>query len=156
MEFERTQYVQLIAPMDDIFNTSPTTFELTAKLYDDITFKLDIGAGGTGTGKVQVEACDNAAGDNAEAIPFKYKKATTGDTFGDVTDATAADGFTTTAGTGDQYVFGVHAKDLPQGKPCLRVKLTEVANDPVFGCLTAILTHCGHAFPNAMPTAIAA
>lgn len=105
---------------------------------EDLAALVAIGAGGTGTAKLQVEACAASDGSGNEAIPFKYKKSTSGDSFTAVADATAADGVTTTAGTNDQYMLGVRAGQLPIGKPWVRVISTEVANDPVVAAITYI------------------
>lgn len=98
---------------------------------EDLLGLIALGAGGTGTTKIQVEACTLSDGTGNEAIPFKYKSSTSGDSFGAVAEATAANGVTTVAGTNDQYAVGVRAGQLPIGKSWVRIKCTEVVDSAI-------------------------
>lgn len=96
-------------------------------------FLVHKGVGTTGTSTLTLEACDNAAGDNPVAVPFRYQAYTGADDVpGAVTDAAAA-GFATTAGSSQLYVLEVEAQELPAAKSWVRLKAVEVVNDPVLG-----------------------
>ena len=64
-----------------------------------------------GTSTITVEACDDAAGTKSVALPFRYQLSTTGDTYGEPTNATAS-GFTTTAGSSQVYKIDVDSDAL--------------------------------------------
>jgi hypothetical protein len=147
------QTVLMHAAASDLFNGNPDGVGVNLTKFANLCAHLGIGAGGTGTAKVQVVAAEDANGTNAEAIPFKYDKATVGDTFGALTDAVAADGVTTTAGTGDQYRLYVRQRQLPDGKPFVFVRLTEVVNDPVVAEVIGILYNADECQAT-MPTAL--
>lgn len=79
---------------------------LNVSLYKQSTYVLHKAVGTTGTTLVTVEACSDATGAGATAIPFWYRKSTTLDTWGDLVQATSA-GFTTTAGSNQLYEITV-------------------------------------------------
>lgn len=88
--------------------------------------------GATGTSTLTIEACDNANGDNAVAIPFRYQKYIGADDLpGDVLAATTA-GFTTTAGSSQMYVLEADSQSLA-GKGWVRLTAVEVAASAVLG-----------------------
>lgn len=147
------QFVTVVAPSADVFDGNPAGKPVRLDNAQKVLHLLSIGAGGTGTATITMEKCDNAAGDNAVAIPFKYRKATTDDNFGALTDATSA-GITTTAGTNDQYLTEVDARDLSVDKPWVRIKLTEVVNSPVVGVCFAVAADFRYG-ANPMPTVVA-
>lgn len=88
--------------------------------------------GSTGTATITIEACDNAAGANPTAIPFKVQKYTGADDLPGAVTAVAAAGFTTTAGSSQLYVIEVDAQSLgSQG--WLRLTSVEVVASAVLG-----------------------
>lgn len=127
------------AANNDIFNGSPATPVIVMRNWAEATFMLEKGTGATGTATITVESCDTVVPGVATAVPFKYRKLVTADTWGAWTDAAAA-GFTTTAGADQAYEINIPADGLVQGDIGVRLKMTEVANDPVHGGLTCVLT----------------
>ncbi len=123
-------------------------------LYKQSTFVLHKAVGTTGTTLVTVEACTDASGSTPVAIPFWYRKSTTLDTWGDLTQATSA-GFTTTAGSNQLYEIVVDNDYLggnsTSGTGCqyLRMKCVEQAASAVLG---GILVYLGQArYPRQTP-----
>lgn len=101
--------------------------------YHAARFILHKGVGATGTSTLTVEACSDAAGNDAEAIPFSYQAYTGSDDVpGAVTNATTA-GFATTAGSSQLYVLEVESQRMPAGKPWIRLKAAEVVDSAVLG-----------------------
>ena len=111
------------------------------------------GAGGTGTVKIQAQACDDFTPSNTVDIPFKYRVNSTGDTWGALTDS-AATGYTTSAGANKKVAVEVDARQLPEGYNKVRIKLTEVVNDPCLAGLSYILSKPRNSMA-VLPTAIA-
>jgi hypothetical protein len=127
----------------DRYNTNPVGDYLNAGKFEGVSFLLSQATAGTNTGTavVTVQAASSDAGASAEAIPFRYRKKTTGASavWGSVIEA-AASGFTTTANEDTIYEIEVKGDGLPEGKPFVAVKLTEGVNDPVTACVIAIGT----------------
>lgn len=130
---ERLVFVKALAPAADRFNTNPTSDVINAGYGKKVGFLVYHQGGTTGVGKIQIEACSNNAGDNNEAVAFRYRKGTTGDSnaMGAVTEATSADGVSTVAAEDAIIEVSVNADELPAGKPFVRLKITETTNDPV-------------------------
>jgi hypothetical protein len=61
------------------------------------------------------------------------------DVLGAVTNATSA-GFSTTAAEDSIYEIEVLSSDLPQSKPWVHLKATEAVDDPVSGCVIALVS----------------
>lgn len=141
-----------LAPDADRLSGTQTGERVSLAKYSKLCALLVLGAGATGTTAVTVEASSDADGTGATAIAFKRRRIASGDTAGDVT-ATAATGFTTTAGGGDTYIIEVDAADTPDGKPWVGVKMVEATNDPVDGALIYILAP-GRYIGDDLPTAI--
>jgi len=149
------QVVMALAAKADRFDANPASTPVSLKNYRHATFIVQQGAGAVGTAKLQVEACDNAAGANPVAIPFRYRATAPngGDAFGALTDATAADGYTTVAGANKQVAVEVDASGFPEGKTFVRLKVTEVADGPVDAAVIAILSDpriCSEPMPTAL------
>lgn len=136
---ESNMVVPVLYPDADRYNTSPASDVVNMKLYSHVTFLLTEGAGVTGTAVLTVEECTAAAGTGNTAIPFRYRVASTPDTWGAVTAATTA-GFETTAGANRQYAIEVDAAELSDGYPYVRVQVTESGNAPVDASMIAILS----------------
>jgi hypothetical protein len=129
------------SPAADRYNANPVGDYINGKLFDRVEFLLAQATGGTNTGTavVTVRAASDATGTGAEAVPFKYRKKTTGASavMGAITDVTTA-GFTTTANEDTIYEIEVEMTALPATKPFLALLLTEGVNDPVTACAIAI------------------
>lgn len=153
LAFAEHHYVKGLDPVADAF--SGTVYSDVVKLaeYAHVAFILFKGVGLLGTSTITVEACDDAAGNNPVAVPFKYQAYTGSDDLpGAVTAATTA-GFTTTAGSSQLYVIKADSQSLA-GKAWVRLKAVEVVNDPVLGGI--LIELCGPRFATDIPnTAIA-
>lgn len=153
---EDIHLVMGISPKTDIYDTNPTSEEVNLKNFLYALFILAQKTAGTNTGTatVTVEECSDGSGTGATAIPFVYRKKTTGasDTWGAWTAATAS-GFTTTANEDTIYQVKVKADALSESKPFVRMKLTEVVNDPVSGGVVIALLGARYgqdAFPSVL------
>lgn len=136
--------VLALVPAADALAGTKTTAPLSRKNYRDVHFVLGTGAGATGQSVITVEACTNAAGANAEAVPFKMTRQAPGadatDTWIDPVDVTAA-GFTTAAGANALYVIDVPADTTPDTKPFLRLKAVESVDSAVVAFVLGVLTN---------------
>jgi hypothetical protein len=142
--------VKGLDPVADAFSGTVYSDIINMKEHNHIQFLIYKGVGTTGTSTITVEACDDVSGSNVSAVPFKYQACTTGDTFGDLTAATAT-GFATTAGSSQVYKIEVDADALAaSGYGYIRLKAVEVADSPVLGGIIAVLTEpsYGRAVPN--------
>jgi len=91
---------------------------------------------GTETGTVTVQACDTVGPGTATAVAFQYRISTTPDVWGAWAQATAAAGFTMTAGDYQVYEVFVPAANLAAlGFGYARLQIVEVVNDPVVGAI---------------------
>lgn len=124
------------APVADSFSTTNGTSDVVSmKNHNRVRFIYFWGVGTTGTVKFQVEACDNVTPSNTSAINFTYRVTAAAGTPGTITKTTSAsDGFTTTAGSNQIVEIEVTAADLlASGYSHVRVKATEVVDDPILG-----------------------
>lgn len=140
---EELHFVTSHAPAADLYNGNPAGVAVALKQYEQVSFLLQQKTAGTNTGTatVTVEECSAQDGTGAAAVAFRYRKkttATTSDAWGAWTAASAS-GFGTTANENTIYEIAVNARDLSDGKPYARVKLTETVNDPVDGAVVAVL-----------------
>ena len=124
-------------PVADFADTSAVSDVVNAKNFHSTVFLVYWGVGTTGTATITVEACDDVTPTNTTAVPFYYRVITgalnAGDTAGTLTLATAA-GFTTTAGSHQCVVVEVNHEELGDtGYKYVRVKCTEVVDDPILG-----------------------
>lgn len=154
---ETIKFVKGLAPAADRWNTDPTTDIVNTKDYRKVVFLVHQSGGTTGKATLTVEACSDVSATGAVAVPFLYSvggtgAGTDGDATGAVTEATAA-GFDTTANADKLYLIQVEAAALPDGKPFVRLKCTEAANDPVTGAVEILLFE-GRYIGAALPTAI--
>lgn len=144
------------APSADIYNLNTGGKVVSLKNYEWVAFLLiqATGGGNTGTAAITVEACNNFTPTTTVAIPFRWRKTNfTGDTMGAYTNA-AATGFPTVANETALYIIEIRADELPQGFPCVRLKINETVNDPVNGTVITMLGH-GRYQGLSMPSAIA-
>ena len=142
-----------LVPAADRYNTGQASDVVSMKNYGHLTAVLNEGAGGTGTVKLEVYACDDLVPSNRVAIPFKYKLNTTGDTWGSLVEA-AATGYTTIAGANKKVAIEIDARELPQGYPCVQIQSTEVVDSPCVAGLEFMLSKPRYA-GDVLPTAIA-
>ena len=87
--------------------------------------------GGTTTGTVTVDACDDVTPTTTTAIAFYYRSSTTFDTWGAWTAATAT-GFVMPTGDNQMHQVYVPAAELAEeGYGYVRLTVAETVNDPV-------------------------
>lgn len=125
-------WIKGIDPVADAFASTVTTdvFEVAG---DGAVFLIYKGVGTTGTSTITVLACDDTTPSNTTAVPFWYRKATTGDTWGSWTAATTA-GFVTTAGSSQVYEIRVPAEHIgAAGYTYVQLKAVESVDAAVLG-----------------------
>lgn len=137
MFFERLQDAVGINASADIFNTDPASPCINMAYAKEAVARFQHSGGTTGKGTIKVQACTKADGTGATDIAFDYKKAIGTGAYGEITKAVAAGVETVPAQTA-KFLINIRALQLPEGKPFVRIKLTETANDPVVGCLALI------------------
>jgi hypothetical protein len=140
---ERLKLVQAFAPSVDINDTNPAGKLINLALYSDAVLLLHTVAT-TGTAIITMEACDDSAGTNPVAIPFRKQVLDTGgspvDAMGAPVDVLAA-GFTTVVSKTSVYALAVRGDAMPAGKNFVRPRLTEGVNAPVIGSALWLLHH---------------
>lgn len=151
-----------LQPGADAFSGTKTTKPVRlGPLYYIAHFLIPMGAGGTGTTLVTMEACDNANGDNPVAIPFEAAKQLTDDTTdawlgvaggANAYDSVSAAGFTTVAAAKKTYITQVLRNRLPAGKPWVRLKAVEQVDSPCDGAVLILLT--GPGYPTFPPKSV--
>ena len=136
---ERVNIRQALVPAANRYNANPATDVFNLKLYETVAFVINKGAGATGTAVVTIEECDDAAGTNPVAIPFRYRQHAAGAAQGALTSAAAA-GFTFAAGVDRLAIIEVEAASLDSVKSFVRMQLTEgVVDVAVVAGVLAIL-----------------
>jgi hypothetical protein len=133
--------IKALAPAADRWNTNPATDSISMANHDKLTFLVFQQGGTTGNATLTVLASTDSAQAGAQAIPFRYRRMTTGasDALGPVLNATTT-GFATTAAQDVIYEIEVLSADLPETKPWVHLLCTELTNDPVNGCVIALLS----------------
>lgn len=148
---ERCQLVIGLSASNDLYNGDPATDVVNMRAYSRATFLLHQKTSGSphGTATITVEACSSAAGSSATAIPFKYRKKTTGasSVWGAIT-AVAATGVSTTANEDTIYEITIQDTDLPEAKKYCRAVFTEVVDSPVYGACSILLEGGRYKDPN--------
>ena len=133
-----THVMSGIIPVADAFAGTVAT-DILENQGEGILFIRYDGAGAVGTSVVTVLACDDTTPSNTTAVPFKYRVSTTPDTWGAWTDV-ANTGFTTTAGATQLYqIWAAAEAQAATGYAYVKAVFTESANDPVTGCVVALL-----------------
>ena len=137
--FEQAHVVNGVPPINATGGKSSDV--VTLKNHRGFNAIWKIGVSAAAPTKILVYACDNFAGDNPVAIPFRlYKEETAlGDTFDGGSAITAA-GYTPSAN--DNIMYGIHvdAQALASlGKACIYTQLTNGTNSVIADC-TIILT----------------
>lgn len=128
-----------LVPAADSLAGTKTTDIFTLKGHQKAEFAFLFGAGAVGTHTFTVQACDNNAGANPEAIKFYYQVITSGDTHSAVTLA-ATTGFTVAAGANKIVKIFIDSNFLAaSGKSYCYAKSVEVVDDPVVaGCIITL------------------
>jgi hypothetical protein len=136
---EHAHFIKGLDPVADAFSGTVYSDIVNMKNFAKAVFQLYKGVGTTGTSTITVEACDDVAGSNVVAIPFRYRAITTNDSQGNLNQATAA-GFTTTAGSSQMYLIEVDENAMgASGYQYVRLKAVEVVDSPVLGGITIAL-----------------
>ncbi len=134
----------MLPPVADAFSGTVSTTPVRLGIYPFLHALIVCGVGTVGTATVTVEACSDASGSNPEAIPFKLNKQAPGanaaDTWLGYADVTAA-GFVTTAGSHKLLAIDVDARDLPTGKPFVRITSVEVADGAVIAAIIGLFSN---------------
>lgn len=144
MESEYNVIFTSHAPKADLYDTNPVGTYVKSGAGAFVRWFLQQKTAGTNTGTatVTVLAASDSSGTGATAVPFRYRKKTSGvssDAFGAVTEVTAT-GFTTTANEDTIYEIELEvARGLIEGKPWVALKLTETVNDPVTGSVMGMI-----------------
>lgn len=136
--FETAHFVNAIPPVNGTGGVTGDVFSMKNWAWANILLKMGVSA--AAATKILVEACTNAAGDDAEAIAYDlYAEETdAGDTFGERQSVDAA-GYTPSANNNIMYGIFVDAARLPDDKPYCRVRVTNGTNSLLVDA-TVILT----------------
>ena len=136
--------VNVLPPAADVLSGTVYTTPVKLSLYEFAHFILSFGVGLTGRSTVTVEAVDDAAGSNPAPIAYQRIKQAPGanpvDTFGQYGDVPAT-GELTDVGSNRLEVIDVRNKELPAGKPFVRLKFVESVDSPVAASVVAVLSH---------------
>jgi hypothetical protein len=134
-----------LVPVADAFAGTVYSDVVNLSEYGKAMFFVIKGAGATGTSTVTVEACSTAAAAAVQAVAFRYKYdidagvTASSDTYSAMA-ACASTGFTTTAGAEGVYMVEISSDELYSTYKYARLKMVEVANDPVTGCVFILLS----------------
>ena len=154
---DKFKFVLMVPPSADYASGDVTSDVVNMENFDHATIVIATGASSDNENVITVNAATDAAGLTKTAIPFKYRSVTTGDTYGDLTDATAT-GFACTASSANQYhILEIDAKQMETtaaGYEYLSVTVTEAGSETAqLGCVIGILGPCAYQYAN-LPTAL--
>jgi len=141
------------AAMDDLYEGGFSTDIVNLSNYERATWVIARGVGATGTANITVDSCDTTAPGTSTAIPFVYAVASSGDTLGAMTAATAA-GYTTATGAGSMVVVEINSSELSGTNKFARLTITEGADSPVSGSVVCIMSNPRIIAGTSAPTAI--
>lgn len=138
---EKQAVVSLLGPTADYNGSTLDSDSVSLANFDDLTIIVAHKGGTTGKSTLTVQASSDAALTGAVAIPFTYRRKTTGasSVWGTPTAALAA-GIDTVPGEDTQIEIHIKSSELPDGKYFVNLHGVEAVNDPVVGCITAILS----------------
>lgn len=142
--FEEAHTINALPPIDITGGKSSDIW--TMKNARGANILVTIGVSAAAFTKILLFACDDFAGANPVALPFKIYKCETplDDRFGYATDVTAA-GYTPTANDNTMYGIYVDSQALASlGKECMYVQLTNGVNS-VIASIDVTLTGIGYA-----------
>jgi hypothetical protein len=137
---ERYAIVNLLGPTADYNGSALTSDAVSMENYDELTILLSHKGGTTGKSTLTVVASSDAAATGATAIPYAYRRKTTGASavWGDISYALAA-GIDTVPTEDTIIEIFVRSSELPDGKMFVHLGGAEGVNDPVTGSIVAIL-----------------
>lgn len=136
---QSAHFVKGLDPVADAFSGTVYSDVVDVREAHAIHFLVYKGVGALGTSTITVQACDDTTPSNRTAVAFAYRVCTSGDTWGALTWATTS-GFATTAGSSQMYMIEVDADMLASsGYKYCQLKMVEVVDDPVVGCIVPIL-----------------
>ena len=137
---EKFGVVSLLGPTADYNGSALVSDAVNMENYDELSILLAHKGGTTGKSTITIVASSDAAATGATAIPFAYRRKTTGASavWSAIQAATAA-GIDTVPGEDTLIEFFVKSSELPDGKPFVHLGGAEGVNDPVAGCIIAIL-----------------
>ena len=126
---QEAHVVSVLSPQNITGGVTGTPFAL--KTYAHASIIVQLGAQAAAATKILLNACSNAAGAGATAIPFDiFTQETAGNT-NDVTSGrlpqTAA-GYTPSANANIFYILELDAATLPAGLPYVQLQITNGAN----------------------------
>lgn len=152
--FEEAHIVNALPPIDLTGGKSSDIWSMKNARGANIIFQIGVSA--AAFTKILLFACDDFAGANPVALPFKiYKEETVdGDTLDSAVDVTAA-GYTPSAN--DRIFYGIYVDSqalASLNKPCMYVQATNGANS-VIGSIVVVLTGVGYVGAGIPYTAIA-
>lgn len=131
-------WVPLIGPIDETGGKTSHAFSMG--MWPHASILIAIGVSAAAPGAIILNACSDAAGDGATAIPFNVFKCETAnsDVLGAKVVCTAS-GFTPPATDNIFYVIEIDAQALPQGLPYLQLAEADATNS-VINCAFALLS----------------
>ena len=130
---ERFHWTSGLVPVADCFDGGASTDVVECRSASGVLFLIFEGnsTGGTTTGTVTIDACDDVTPTNTTAVAFMYRSSTTFDTWGAWTQATAT-GFVMPTGDNQMHQVFVPASELAEeGYGYVRLTVAETVNDPV-------------------------
>jgi len=139
---DKFHLVKGLNPIADAFSGTVYS-DVVRDLGEGLLFIIykGVSTGGTDNATVTVQACDDTTPSTTSAVAFYYRACTSADTWGVWTPATAAAGFSITAGSSQMYMVYVPSAKLAEvGYGYGRLKSVEVTDDPVVGCILALVT----------------
>ena len=134
---EQFHWTSGLVPEADCFDGGASTDIVECRSAEGVLAIIFEGdsTGGTTTGTVTVDACDDVTPSTTTAIPFYYRSCTTFDTWGAWTAATAT-GFVMPTGDNQMHQLWIPASNLAEaGYGYVRVTVAETVNDPVDACI---------------------
>lgn len=110
-----------LAASATLWGSTPVPVKLTT--FDHAMFLIVEGASADADGKITVQAGENQAMNNAEAIAFRYRAAAANsDQFGALTAAPST-GYDTGGGGNRRFIVEIDDSELPAGKPWVQLGL---------------------------------
>lgn len=137
---EKFGIISLLGPTADYNGTALVSDAFSMANYDEATILVSHKGGTTGLSALTVYNSTDAAQSGAAAIPFAYRRKTTGASavWGDISYATSA-GISTVATEDTIIEIFVRSSELADGKKFVHLQAAETVNDPVTGSIIAIL-----------------
>ncbi len=141
---QNCHFVNATPPIADFYESGPLyTDVVSMQDYEHCTWIIHEAIGLLGTTTVTVQSCDDVDASNTQAIIFRYRAITTGDTHGDITTATTS-GFGTTAGSNHIYIIECDAAELYSTYKYVRLACTELVDAEVLGGILCVLSGPRH------------